>query len=94
MEDRERYEVGERILHSTFGNGLVVEVRDRGFYDILEVAFEAGVKRLTSIHPDIVGRVASVTPALQLVPSSPASADEGETAAATAVTASSWPTTR
>jgi SNF2 family DNA or RNA helicase len=77
MEGRERYQVGERILHSTFGNGLVVEVRDRGFYDVLEVAFEAGVKRLTSIHPDIVGRVGAVGPALELVPPAPAPSGNG-----------------
>ena len=56
MEDRERYTVGEQIVHTSFGTGLVVEVRDRGFYDVLEVAFQNGVKRLTSIHPDILGR--------------------------------------
>ena len=56
MSTRLRFEVGDRLLHSRFGSGLVVEVRERGFYDILEVAFQGGVRRLTSIHPDIVGR--------------------------------------
>jgi superfamily II DNA or RNA helicase len=53
---RPRYHVGDRLIHAQFGSGLVVEVRERGFYDILEVAFQSGVRRLTSIHPDIVGR--------------------------------------
>jgi SNF2 family DNA or RNA helicase len=56
VNGRERYRVGDRLVHVHFGTGLVVEVRERGFYDILEVAFETGVRRLTSIHPDIVGR--------------------------------------
>ncbi len=56
MTTRPRYQVGDRLLHAQFGSGLVVEVRERGFYDILEVAFQSGVRRLTSIHPDIVGR--------------------------------------
>jgi SNF2 family DNA or RNA helicase len=30
---------------------LIVDIRDRPFYDILEVVFSGGVKRLTSIHP-------------------------------------------
>jgi SNF2 family DNA or RNA helicase len=51
MEQRYAYEVGDRVLHSDFGEGLVVEIRDRTFYDILEVVFPGGVKRLTSIHP-------------------------------------------
>ncbi len=56
MSARPRFRVGERLIHSRFGTGLVVEVRERGFYDILEVAFDDDVRRLTSIHPDIVGR--------------------------------------
>jgi SNF2 family DNA or RNA helicase len=43
--------VGDKVLHTDFGEGLVVEIRDRPFYDILEVVFSGGVKRLTSIHP-------------------------------------------
>ena len=45
------YRVGDKVLHSDFGEGLIVEIRDRRFYDILEVVFSGGVKRLTSIHP-------------------------------------------
>jgi len=50
---RHGYTVGERIVHSAFGEGLVVEVRERPFYDVLEVVFPDGVRRLTSVHPDI-----------------------------------------
>jgi SNF2 family DNA or RNA helicase len=54
MSTRPHYQVGDRLTHVQFGTGLVVEVRERAFYDILEVAFQSGVRRLTSIHPDIV----------------------------------------
>jgi SNF2 family DNA or RNA helicase len=47
------YNVGDRILHEQFGEGLVVDVRRRDFYDILEVAFAEGVRKVTSIHPQI-----------------------------------------
>ncbi len=56
MNGRPHYRVGDRLVHARFGTGLVVEVRERGFYDILEVAFADELRRLTSIHPDIVGR--------------------------------------
>ena len=45
------YQVGDKVLHGEFGEGLVVDVRSRLFYDVLEVVFQAGVKKLTSIHP-------------------------------------------
>jgi SNF2 family DNA or RNA helicase len=51
MLERHQYQIGDKVLHSDFGEGLVVEIRDRPFYDILEVVFAGGVKRLTSIHP-------------------------------------------
>ncbi len=51
MAERHTYQVGDKVHHSDFGDGLVVEIRDRPFYDILEVVFPGGVKRLTSIHP-------------------------------------------
>lgn len=56
MTERTSYQVGDRILHAEFGEGLVVEVRDRLFYDILEVVFPGGVKRISSIHPGIIPR--------------------------------------
>lgn len=53
MSERQSYKVGDRIIHAEFGEGLVVEVRERLFYDILEVVFHSGVKRLSSIHPQL-----------------------------------------
>lgn len=50
---RHVYEVGDKIIHEGFGEGLVVDVRRRPFYDILEVAFGDGVRKITSIHPQI-----------------------------------------
>ena len=52
-EARHSYNVGERIVHTSFGEGLIVEMRERPFYDVLEVVFRDGVRRLTSVHPDI-----------------------------------------
>ncbi len=51
MAEKHTYQVGDKVHHGDFGEGLVVEIRDRPFYDILEVVFPVGVKRLTSIHP-------------------------------------------
>jgi SNF2 family DNA or RNA helicase len=56
---RHIYNVGERIVHTSFGEGLIVEVRQRPFYDVLEVAFRDGVRRLTSVHPNIMPAGAS-----------------------------------
>jgi SNF2 family DNA or RNA helicase len=50
-QERYVYEVGDKVVHTDFGEGLVVEIRERPFYDVLEVVFAGGVKRLTSIHP-------------------------------------------
>jgi len=50
---RHVYDVGDKIIHEGFGEGLVVDVRRRPFYDILEVAFGDGVRKITSIHPQI-----------------------------------------
>ena len=51
MSGKYTYQVGDKVHHEEFGEGLVVEIRDRPFFDILEVVFPGGVKRLTSIHP-------------------------------------------
>ncbi len=51
MTGKYTYQVGDKVHHEEFGEGLVVEIRDRPFFDILEVVFPDGVKRLTSIHP-------------------------------------------
>jgi len=46
-------QIGDKIRHEDYGEGLVVEVRPRPFFDILEVAFADGVRRLNSNHPKI-----------------------------------------
>lgn len=48
-----RFEVGERVYHEDYGEGMVVEVTPRPFFDILEVAFADGVRRLNSNHPKV-----------------------------------------
>jgi SNF2 family DNA or RNA helicase len=48
-----RYKVGDKVFHEAFGEGLVVEVRPRPFFDILEVAFGDTVRKVTSIHPQL-----------------------------------------
>jgi SNF2 family DNA or RNA helicase len=45
------YRVGDKILHREFGEGLVVEVRPRLAYDVLEVVFPDAMRRISSIHP-------------------------------------------
>ena len=98
MNGRERFQVGDRLVHVHFGTGLVVEVRERGFYDILEVAFETGVRRLTSIHPDIVGRdEKAASPKRQASPrrqnaKSSSQASTGTSARASAAASSRAPT--
>lgn len=62
MTERTSYRIGDRIVHAEFGEGLVVEVRERLFYDILEVVFPGGVKRITSIHPGIMKPVPMAQP--------------------------------
>jgi hypothetical protein len=47
------YRVGERVHHQAFGEGLVVDVRNRDFFDILEIAFADAVRKVTSIHPQL-----------------------------------------
>ena len=54
MTVRRRAEVGDEVLHEDYGRGMVVEVRPRPFFDILEVAFADGVRRLNSSHPKIL----------------------------------------
>ncbi len=54
MAGKRHAQVGDRIRHEDYGDGLVVEVRPRPFFDILEVAFTEGVRRLNSNHPKIL----------------------------------------
>ncbi len=48
-----RYDVGDTLYHADYGEGMVVEVRPRPFFDVLEVAFADGVRRLNSNHPKV-----------------------------------------
>ena len=36
------FRVGDRVVHKTFGEGLIVEVRDRDGFEVLEIAFPDG----------------------------------------------------
>jgi len=65
---RHVYDVGDRIIHEGFGEGLVVDVRRRPFYDILEVAFGDGVRKITSIHPQIRPEAGVTTEAPEAAP--------------------------
>ena len=47
------YSVGNKVVHQVFGEGLVVDIRARDFFDILEIAFSDGVRKVTSIHPQL-----------------------------------------
>jgi len=40
-------------VHQAFGEGLVVDVRSRDFFDVLEIAFSDAVRKVTSIHPQL-----------------------------------------
>jgi SNF2 family DNA or RNA helicase len=51
MGEQHVYNVGDKVHHTDFGEGLVVEIRDRQLFDILEVVFPSGVRRLSSLHP-------------------------------------------
>ncbi len=66
MSEQHIYNVGDKVLHDDFGEGLVVDIRDRTFYDILEVVFPGGVRRVSSIHP-----LLSPKPAEELLPPPP-----------------------
>lgn len=48
-----RFQVGDKVHHQDYGEGMVVELRPRTFFDVLEVAFADGVRRLNSNHPKI-----------------------------------------
>ncbi|MDM7913866.1 MAG: DEAD/DEAH box helicase [Candidatus Eisenbacteria bacterium] len=53
MPSVKRYAVGDTIYHADYGEGMVVGVKPRPFFDILEVAFQGGVRRLNSNHPRV-----------------------------------------
>ena len=50
---QKRFQVGDKLYHEDYGEGMVVELRPRTFFDVLEVAFSDGVRRLNSNHPKI-----------------------------------------
>lgn len=45
------FRVGDRVVHRSFGEGLIVEVRERDGFEVLEIAFSNGIRRLTSLYP-------------------------------------------
>jgi SNF2 family DNA or RNA helicase len=45
--------IGDTIYHTDYGVGMVVGVKPRAFFAILEVAFEDGVRRVNSNHPHV-----------------------------------------
>jgi len=45
------FRVGDRVVHRAFGEGLIVEVRERDGFEVLEIAFADGIRRLTSLYP-------------------------------------------
>ncbi len=67
-----RYGVGDTIHHADYGEGMVVGVKPRAFFDILEVAFADGVRRLNSNHPRVGAKPEAPAPAAPEAP-------EGET---------------
>ena len=48
---RAGFRVGDRVHHKEFGEGLIVEVRERDGFEVLEIAFPDGIRRLTSLYP-------------------------------------------
>ena len=53
------FEVGNRVVHRLFGEGLVVDVRKGVLHDVLEVVFPCGVKRIASTYPLVETREVS-----------------------------------
>jgi SNF2 family DNA or RNA helicase len=45
------FRIGDRVVHRAFGEGLIVEVRERDGFEVLEIAFSDGIRRLTSLYP-------------------------------------------
>jgi SNF2 family DNA or RNA helicase len=53
------FRVGDRVVHRDFGEGLIVEVRERDGFEVLEIAFPDGIRRLTSLYPLAAARGAA-----------------------------------
>ncbi|HEU4764990.1 MAG TPA: SNF2-related protein [Candidatus Eisenbacteria bacterium] len=68
------FRVGDRVVHRAFGEGLIVEVRERDGFEVLEIAFANGIRRLTSLYPLEPARGAGRATGPPAVASAPAAA--------------------
>ncbi len=70
------FRVGDRVIHRAFGEGLIVEVRERDGFEVLEIAFANGIRRLTSLYPlePARGRAPSPAAGVPTITSAPAAA--------------------
>src|SRR6185295_8703761 len=70
------FRVGDRVIHRAFGEGLIVEVRERDGFEVLEIAFANGIRRLTSLYPlePARGRAPSPAGGAPTITSAPAAA--------------------
>ncbi|MBI5836625.1 MAG: DEAD/DEAH box helicase family protein [Candidatus Eisenbacteria bacterium] len=50
---RPRFRAGQKVRHPVFGAGLVVEVKEGARFDVLEVVFPDGTRRLSSNTPQL-----------------------------------------
>lgn len=51
--DKQRYRPGQKVEHPAFGTGLVVDVKPGDRFDVLEVVFPSGTRRLSSLTPQL-----------------------------------------
>jgi len=70
------FRVGDRVIHRSFGEGLIVEVRERDGFEVLEIAFANGIRRLTSLYPlePARGRASNAAAGAPALTSAPAAA--------------------
>src|SRR5438093_13576048 len=71
---RAGFRVGDRVHHKEFGEGLIVEVRERDGFEVLEIAFPDGIRRLTSLYPLETARGAGRPRAPSVLSAEPAAA--------------------
>src|SRR5262245_35043693 len=80
MSTATTYRVGQRIVHPTFGVGLIVEVRHGRGSDVLEVVFGQELKRLSAkMAWELAPEGAEVRP--ETPAAAPASADSADATA-------------
>src|SRR5262245_34094452 len=73
-----RYQVGQRLRHPQFGEGLVVEVHtDRG-REVLEVVFNGELRRLSAVRDWELVEGTPSAPVAAVAPPSVVAAAEGE----------------